>query len=150
MLESLFQKNVEKYEDLSGITVRAANNIADLLDCSMEESCRPLKSCMEQVLLLCYQHWFRSYGHDDFQFAFLHGNFGNFEFKAILIVVNSCFLIYYLIISCRPVCFLPWSPCRRSWSKDTRYYIGRLRFFYWAWYHRTTKYHQISRTQKQC
>ncbi|KAI7873950.1 oligomeric Golgi complex subunit 6 [Mucor mucedo] len=52
MLESLFQRNVEKYEDLSGITVRVADTIGDLLDCAMEGTCRPLKSRMEQVLLL--------------------------------------------------------------------------------------------------
>lgn len=52
MLESLFQRNVEKYEDLSGITVRVTDTIGDLLDCAMEGTCRPLKSRMEQVLLL--------------------------------------------------------------------------------------------------
>ncbi|KAI9268424.1 oligomeric Golgi complex subunit 6 [Helicostylum pulchrum] len=52
MLESLFQRNVEQYQDLSGITVRVTDTISDLLDCAMEGTCRPLKSRMEQVLLL--------------------------------------------------------------------------------------------------
>lgn len=52
MLESLFQRNVEKYEDVSGITVKVADTISDLLDCAMEGTCRPLKSRMEQVLVL--------------------------------------------------------------------------------------------------
>lgn len=52
MLESLFQRNVEKYEDISGITVQVKDTISDLLDCAMEGTCRPLKSRMEQVLVL--------------------------------------------------------------------------------------------------
>ncbi|KAL9542008.1 hypothetical protein MBANPS3_008824 [Mucor bainieri] len=52
MLESLFQRNVEKYEDVSGITVKVSDTISDLLDCAMEGTCRPLKSRMEQVLVL--------------------------------------------------------------------------------------------------
>lgn len=52
MLESLFQRNVEKYEDISGITVQVKDTIGDLLDCAMEGTCRPLKSRMEQVLVL--------------------------------------------------------------------------------------------------
>lgn len=52
MLESLFQRNVEQYQDLSGITVQVTDTISDLLDCAMEGTCRPLKSRMEQVLLL--------------------------------------------------------------------------------------------------
>ncbi|KAI9359441.1 oligomeric Golgi complex subunit 6 [Pilaira anomala] len=52
MLESLFQRNIEQYQDLSGITVQVTDTISDLLDCAMEGTCRPLKSRMEQVLLL--------------------------------------------------------------------------------------------------
>ncbi|GAN04653.1 conserved oligomeric Golgi complex subunit 6-like [Mucor ambiguus] len=52
MLESLFQRNVERYEDVSGITVKVSDTISDLLDCAMEGTCRPLKSRMEQVLVL--------------------------------------------------------------------------------------------------
>jgi hypothetical protein len=52
ILESLFQRNVEKYEDVSGITVKVSDTIGDLLDCAMEGTCRPLKSRMEQVLVL--------------------------------------------------------------------------------------------------
>lgn len=52
MLESLFQRNVEKYQDVSGITVKVSDTIGDLLDCAMKGTCRPLKSRMEQVLLL--------------------------------------------------------------------------------------------------
>lgn len=52
MLESLFQRNAEKYEDVSGIAVKVSDTISDLLDCAMEGTCRPLKSRMEQVLVL--------------------------------------------------------------------------------------------------
>lgn len=52
MLESLFQINIEKYEDVSGISVNVADTIDELLDCAMEGTCRPLKSRMEQVLVL--------------------------------------------------------------------------------------------------
>ena len=52
MLESLFQRNVDKYEHVSGITVKVSDTISDLLDCAMEGTCRPLKSRMEQVLVL--------------------------------------------------------------------------------------------------
>jgi hypothetical protein len=52
MLESLFQINVEKYEDVSGVVVKVTDTIGDLLDCAMEGTCRPLKSRMEQVLVL--------------------------------------------------------------------------------------------------
>ena len=52
MLESLFQRNNEKYQDTTGVTVQVSDTVNDLLECAMEGTCRPLKSRIEQVLVL--------------------------------------------------------------------------------------------------
>ncbi|KAG1561475.1 hypothetical protein G6F47_001606 [Rhizopus delemar] len=52
MLETLFRKNDDKYQDISGVTIQVSDTVADLLDYAMEGTCRPLKSRMEQVLVL--------------------------------------------------------------------------------------------------
>ncbi|ORE01924.1 oligomeric complex COG6 [Rhizopus microsporus var. microsporus] len=52
MLESLFQKNNEKYQDTTGVIVQVSDTVDDLLECAMEGTCRPLKSRIEQVLVL--------------------------------------------------------------------------------------------------
>lgn len=52
MLETLFRKKDDKYQDISGVTIQVSDTVADLLDYAMEGTCRPLKSRMEQVLSL--------------------------------------------------------------------------------------------------
>lgn len=52
MLESLFRKKDEKYQDLTGAITQVSDTVDEILDCAMEGTCRPLKSRMEQVLVL--------------------------------------------------------------------------------------------------
>ncbi|KAI8979432.1 oligomeric Golgi complex subunit 6 [Mycotypha africana] len=52
MLETLLTRNESKNEEMTETTLKIADAIMDLVDCAMEGTCRPLKSRMEQVLVL--------------------------------------------------------------------------------------------------
>ncbi|KAI9260785.1 oligomeric Golgi complex subunit 6 [Sporodiniella umbellata] len=52
MLESLFRKSDDKYQDIAGLNINVSDTVDEVLNCAMEGTSRPLKSRIEQVLLL--------------------------------------------------------------------------------------------------